>query len=200
MIQANELHKYLKNYSVYPNGEIYSFITKKILKNSLRGEYYCVTLSNNKNKLRISTHRLIAMLFVPNPLNKPCVNHIDGNKLNNNSYNLEWVTHSENEIHSFTVLGKKIIHSDKTKEKIGKANRGNILSAEFRKRLSEIKKNKPAHNRLRVNQYTIDGEFLNTYDSMVSASKAIKGSHSAFSAIKRGRLKTYKGYLWTIEN
>lgn len=68
--------------------------------------YYCVTLYNNKNILQISVHRLVAINFIPNLLNKKEVNHIDENKNNNKSNNLEWVTHKENMNHGTINIRK----------------------------------------------------------------------------------------------
>lgn len=54
-------------------------------------------------KTTIYVHRAIATLFVPNPDGKPHVNHIDGDKANNDPSNLEWVTHKENMRHAFAT-------------------------------------------------------------------------------------------------
>lgn len=74
----------------------------KILKPQINmGGYYQICLSKNNHKKYYTIHRLIAQAFIPNPENKPCINHIDGNKLNNNLNNLEWCTYSENNKHAW---------------------------------------------------------------------------------------------------
>lgn len=72
-----------------------------ILKNKLTKDgYYESTLIKNGKPKFIRTHRLVAMAFIPNIENKPQINHIDGNKLNNNVNNLEWCTLQENKDHA----------------------------------------------------------------------------------------------------
>lgn len=65
-----------------------------------RTSYARVTVCKDGITKRFLVHRLVAELFIPNPDNKPCVNHIDNNGLNNNVSNLEWVTQDENMRHS----------------------------------------------------------------------------------------------------
>lgn len=68
------------------------------------GYYQCGLCDDGKGFV-VKCHREVAKAFIENPYNKPCVNHKDGNKLNNNVENLEWCTYRENSLHSIYVLG-----------------------------------------------------------------------------------------------
>lgn len=63
--------------------------------------YRAVELCINNNRYTVGVHRLVALAFIPNPENKPEVNHKDRNRSNNNVDNLEWVTQSENVAHAY---------------------------------------------------------------------------------------------------
>ena len=70
---------------------------ERILKQNLTKKGYCsVKLYKNGKGKTYKIHRLVAEIFIPNPENKPQVNHIDGNKQNNCVTNLEWNTNEEN--------------------------------------------------------------------------------------------------------
>ncbi len=96
---------FYKGYNIYPTGKIGN--KNFILKPRIHGGYEMVALSINGKQKDYSVHRLVAECFIPNSNpEKNKVNHKDGNKLNNDSKNLEWVTHQENMIHASSVLGK----------------------------------------------------------------------------------------------
>lgn len=81
------------------------YTSERILKptlNSKTGYLYVALCKDGKPKTK-SIHRFQAIAHIKNSKNKPEVNHKDGNKLNNNSYNLEWVTSSENRNHAFAI-------------------------------------------------------------------------------------------------
>ena len=102
------IHEYSSSYEVSNFGRVRSLDKRdlphrlrkgKILKLS-KPKYPLATLSHNGKIKHISVHRLVALAFIPNPENKPQVNHIDGNTTNNNVSNLEWATRSENQSHA----------------------------------------------------------------------------------------------------
>lgn len=72
----------------------------------LPGQYAKVNLCVHGIKKKYDMHRLMAEHFIPNPENKPIVNHLDGNKYNYFLWNLEWSTHSENTYHYYRELKK----------------------------------------------------------------------------------------------
>jgi hypothetical protein len=74
---------------------------ERILTNVINAQgYYMINLNINGTSKTCKIHRLVAKTFIPNPDNKCCINHIDGDKLNNEVINLEWVTHQENSKHA----------------------------------------------------------------------------------------------------
>jgi hypothetical protein len=106
------LIKDFPDYYATDNGDIYSRNYKrtgrivKIRPNYCNG-YYTVCLRKNNKTYRKGIHRLVAETFIPNPENKPQVNHKNGIRNDNRVENLEWVTRSENIQHAYTVLGNK---------------------------------------------------------------------------------------------
>jgi len=74
-----------------------------VLQTYIRNQYPAVNLYRNRKMFPHSVHRLIAKGFIPNPENKPQVNHIDGNRLHSYYSNLEWYTSRENVRHALNT-------------------------------------------------------------------------------------------------
>jgi len=100
-ISTNGIVKSIKRKCFIKNSNKWRTVPEKIL--SLKEDkdgYLCLHLSSNIKNWYGSLHRLLALTFIPNPLNLPQVNHKDGNKLNNKLENLEWVTAKQNIQHA----------------------------------------------------------------------------------------------------
>lgn len=91
------------DYSVSTEGEVRKDTTNYILSQSAQQDYKFVGLIINGKQKRMRVHRMVALTFIDNPDNKPYVNHINGNRSDNNVENLEWVTPSENTQHAVST-------------------------------------------------------------------------------------------------
>ncbi len=89
------------NYEVSNYGNVRNKKTNRVLKPRIREGYYAVNLCDGFNKPKTKNiHRLVAEAFLSNPENKKCVDHIDGNRLNNTDFNLRFATNQENAFNS----------------------------------------------------------------------------------------------------
>lgn len=155
---------------VYSNGRVVSYKgnTKKQTVDKY-GYAYVGLYSNQKHKQGM-THRLVAKAFIPNIDNKPQVNHIDGNKTNNNVENLEWVTPHENYIHA------------------------------VKNGLSDSKASLNIANKVRLHkpfaQYTLDGEFIRKYNNYNEMEDITGFKRQCVAKCCHGTYKTSHGYLW----
>lgn len=84
------------NYLIYDDGRVYNKKKQKFLKAYQCGDYLGLRLCDGGKKQKFQIHRLVALHYIPNPENKSEVNHIDGDKFNNDITNLEWMTRKEN--------------------------------------------------------------------------------------------------------
>ena len=95
-------------YQISNLGRVKSFYSGKVLKAyKTRNGYLSIRLSKNGISHGFSIHRLVANAFIPNPENKPEVNHIDEDKTNNKVSNLEWNTRLENMRHGSIIQRKQ---------------------------------------------------------------------------------------------
>ena len=117
-------------YQINQNGEIrslYNYRKYSILKPKVKKGYYQIGLRKKGIRFWYAVHRLVAETFIPNPDNLPCVNHKDENKLNNHVDNLEWCTHSYNNIYGTRIDKVK----NKTRKSVLQYNKQGVLLNEF---------------------------------------------------------------------
>ncbi len=123
MEENNEIWKpiaeYEEQYLISNKGNVKSLKTDVYLTPNLHDKKYLrVSLYKNNKRKHYKLHRLVAIAFIENPNNKPEVNHKDGNKMNNNDWNLEWSTNQENTDHAVlnnlhsSLITRKLSYDD----------------------------------------------------------------------------------------
>lgn len=145
-------------------------IPERIMSTPDRGNgYLFVDMRCGEKKKQASIHQLVATAFIPNPENKPQVNHINGIKTDNRVENLEWATASENAKHTFDVLGRIPLRG------------------------SSDPKSKP------VFQYTLNGELVKVWGCGKEAEREGGFCSTAISSCccKKGKNKSHKGYVFS---
>ena len=99
--------EFAPGYHITDTGEVLSSRKYKHptpLKQHLnRCGYLTVSISVEGVRKFRTIHRILGLAFIPNPDSKPQINHIDGNKTNNDLTNLEWCTNSENQLHAWST-------------------------------------------------------------------------------------------------
>lgn len=122
-------------------------------------------------KKRLKIHRVVCEMFIPNPDNKPCINHKDGNKYNNHVSNLEWVTYQENTVHAF-----------KTGLRVG-----------AKTWLGKFGSN---HHSAKGVIQLLNGQVIKEWPSVIEAANELNIQKSGIAMACRKDIKRYKGYDW----
>lgn len=153
--------------------------TIKIPQNHSRGNYQNVVLSKHGRKTPRLIHRLVAMAFIPNPDNKPEIDHIDGNQTNNKADNLRWVTHKENT--NFPIYRQR-------RSEAMKGSKGSQWG----------KYGKLHHNSIPIVRIDPNG-LVAEYECLMSATRDGFNLAAVWSCCN-GRVRTHKGYKWMYKS
>lgn len=157
------------------NGK-YRVNKEKILKlytNSKDG-YIRVGLWKNNKHHSFTLHKIVAQTFIDNYDNKPCIDHINGDRTDNRVENLRWVTHKENNNNPIT----KKRHS---------TNHPKVF-------LGILGKNNPSS--IPVLQFTKDGELVKKWDCIRDIQRELNIGNSGITKCCKGKCKTAGGYIW----
>ena len=107
-------------YLIYPDGKVYSKYTKRYLQENDNGwGYYFVRLYKNGKGMPHTIHRLVALHYIPNPENKPFIDHKNRDRTDNRIENLRWVSHLENNQNKGNYKSNKSGHKNISYDKRG---------------------------------------------------------------------------------
>lgn len=175
--EFRDIKDYEGLYQVSNYGRIKSLRNDRILKCCYNTyKYLTVWLSNEGKSHCYQIHRLVAEAFIPNPENKPTVNHISGNKCDNRTCNLEWNTYSEQLKHAYkNNLREKPYGSKNTMfGKVGEKN----------------------HRSKQVCQYDKNGRIIKIWGNTYEIVRKLGLKQTGINRCCLGKTKMYKGFIW----
>ena len=171
-----DIKGYNEKYKISNLGRIKNTNTNKILSQHIsKCGYYRVGLYKKKKSKNIEIHRIVAETFIYNQKQKEEVNHIDGNKKNNNVNNLEWATHKEDINHAWK----------------------NQLFEPVREASRRYGKNNPSAKQ--VIQYDLQGNEIEVYHCIAEAVKETNINKTSIGKCCNNRQKTAGGYIWKFK-
>lgn len=191
------------NYSISNTGLVRNDITGKFKKiqHDNYGYLVCALYHHQERKL-YKIHRLIAEYYIPNPDNKPYINHINGIKDDNRIENLEWCTAKENNYHAWNVLDsgerrKKMANhahnrdwSNESREKISENKKGKKLSEQARKNMSDAHRGEEGNNKKSIE--CIETKIV--YKSIKQASEDMGILRTSIQNVLSGLSENARGY------
>lgn len=146
---------------------------ERLMKPNNCDGYLSVDLLKEGKRKHLKVHRLVAQAFIPNPDNKPCIDHIDTNPSNNSVSNLRWASYSENNENPLT----RIHMSGENSFWNGKCGREHCRSK-------------------KVVQLDLEGNFIKVWDSAADVQRIMGICYSSVSYCCSGRYKHAGGYKW----
>lgn len=178
--------EYEEMYMISNLGQVYSVKSGRCLKpKRTRVGYYRIALAHNGKIKNVAIHRLVAMAFIPNPENKPTVNHKNENKTDNRVENLEWMTNAEQNVYG-TRIERVKAHTDYK-------NRGIDYMQVAAKH--DYSRQNMCHRRM-VDVWTIHGTYLGRFKSQKAAAVFTGVSQGKVSQCVLGQKTSCKGYVF----
>ena len=176
---------------IYKSNNTKQISKSYILKFEKGKGYNYVHLFKNGLRKRIAVHRLVAEAFIPNPENKPEVDHINTIRDDNRVENLRWVTRKENMENPLT---KEKLKSEETKKKRSESQKG---KSKGKPKTQETKDKIGKANSIKVVQLDKDtNELIKIWNSAKEAEREGGFANNNINKCCRGKYKTHKGYKW----
>lgn len=166
-------------YEITDDGRLYSKRNQKYLrpsKDKYGYMYYVISINGNRKTLK--AHRLVAQAFIPNPENKPTVDHINGNRADNRVENLKWATLAEQHQNEITKAKEQIIHERTDYRSMG-------AKRDFGRKATVV--------------YELSGKLIGKYPTLKEAAEANNISCGKASQCANGKRKGVKGLVICYE-